>query len=137
MNIIAPSLTAIFNLSRHTGVFISDWKLARVQPIHKSEDRTKCENYSPISVLPVVSKVFEKEIFRQLHDYLSTDSLLSTFQSGFRPKHPALTLLLQMCDKWLENIDDGKITGLISMDIKKAFDSISHQILLSKMQNAR
>ena len=44
-NIIAPSLTAIFNLSLHTGIFISDWKLARVQPIYKSEDRTKCENY--------------------------------------------------------------------------------------------
>ena len=134
-NIIAPSLTAIFNLSLHTGIFISDWKLARVQPIYKSEDRTKCENYRPISVLPVVSKVFEKEIFRQLHDYLSANSLLSTFQSGFRPKHSSLTLLLQMCDRWLENMDNGKITGLISMDIKKAFDSISYQILLSIMQN--
>ena len=87
VNIIAPSLTAIFNLSLHIGIFISDWKLARVQPIYKSEDRTKCENYRPISVLPVVSKIFETEIFRQLHDYLSTNSLLSTFQSGFRPKH--------------------------------------------------
>ena len=134
-NIIAPSLTIIFNLSLHTGIFISDWKLARVQPIYKSEDRTKCENYRPISVLPVVSKIFEKEIFRQLHDYLSTNSLLSTFQSRFRPKHSALALLLQMCDKWLENMDDGKIAGMISMNIKKAFDSISHQILLSKMQN--
>ena len=95
-SIIAPSLTAIFNLSLHTGIFISDWKLARVQPIYKSEDRTKCENYRPISVLPVVSKVFEKEIFRQLHDYISANSLLSTFQSGFRPKHSSLTLLLQI-----------------------------------------
>ena len=57
------------------------------------------------------------------------------FQSGFRPKHSALTLLPQMCDKWFENMDDGKMTGLITMDIKKEFDSISYQISLSKMQN--
>ncbi len=135
-DIIAPSLTAIFNLSAlHTGIFVSEWKLARVQPICKSEDKSKCENYRPISFLPVVSKIFEKEVFRQLYDYLSANSLISTFQSGFRPKYSTLTLLLQMCDKWQESMDEGKITGLTSMDIKKAFDSINHKILMSKMKN--
>ena len=66
-DIIAPSLTTIFNQSLHTGIFVNDWKLARVQPIYKSEDRSKCENYRPISILPVVSKIFEKEIFQQLY----------------------------------------------------------------------
>lgn len=134
-DIVAPSLTSIFNQSLRSGIFVSDWKLARVHPIYKSEDRSKCENYRPISILPVVSKIFEKEIFRQLYDYLSVNSLISKFQSGFRPKYSTLTLLLQMCDKWLENMDEGKITGLISMDIKKAFDSINHQILMSKMKD--
>ena len=134
-NIIAPSLTKIFNLSLHTGIFVSDWKLARVQPMYKSDDRSKCENYRSISILPVVSKIFEKEIFKQLYDYLSENTLISEFQSGFRPKHSTLSLLLQMCDNWLENMDEGKITGLISLDIKKAFDSIDHVILMSKMKN--
>ena len=62
-------------------------------------------------------------------------TLISEFQSGFRPKHSTLSLLLQMCDNWLENMDEGKITGLISLDIKKAFDSIDHVILMSKMRN--
>ena len=101
-DIIAPSLTTIFNQSLHTGIFVNDWKLARVQPIYKSEDRSKCENYRPISILPVVSKIFEKEIFQQLYSYLSANSLISKFQSGFRPKHSSLTLLLQMCDEWLK-----------------------------------
>ena len=80
-------------------MLLSEHKVLHVSmPIYKSEDKTKCENYRPISVLPVVSKVFEKEIFRQLHDYLSANLLLSTFQSGFRPKHSALTLLLQSTD---------------------------------------
>ena len=134
-DIIAPSLTTIFNQSLHTGIFVNEWKLACVKPIYKSEDRTKCENYRPISILPVVSKIFEKEIFQQLYSYLSANSLISKFQSGFRPKHSSLTLLLQMCDEWLKNMDEGKITGLVSLDIKKAFDSINHQILMSKMKD--
>ncbi len=128
--IIAPLLTAIFNLSLHTGKFVNDWKLARVQPIYKSEDRRKCENYRPISILPIVSEIFEKEIFQQLYNYLSENSLISKFLSGFRPKHSTLTLLIQMCDKWLENMDESKITGLVSLDVRKAFDSINPQILL-------
>ena len=93
-DIIAPSLTAIFNLSLHTAIFVSEWKLPGVQPIYKSEDKSKYENYLPISVLPVVSKIFKKEIFRQLYDYLTANSLISTFHSGFRPKYSTLTLLL-------------------------------------------
>lgn len=67
---------------------------------------------------------------------LQKNSLISTFQSGFTSKHSTLTMLLQICDKWeYESMDESKIIGLISIDIKKAFDFISHQILLSKMQN--
>ena len=109
-NIIAPSLTFIFNLSLATGIYIDEWKQARVTPIFKSGDRRQCENYRPISVLPVVSKVFEKEVFRQLYSYLTENSLLSKFESGFRPKHSTVTALIQMCDEWLENMDNGKLT---------------------------
>jgi hypothetical protein len=62
-DIIAPSLTCIFNLSLDTGIYVDDWKRARVIPIYKSEDRRKCENYRPISILPIVSKIFEREVF--------------------------------------------------------------------------
>ena len=132
-NIIAPSLTFIFNLSLATGTYIDEWKQARVTPIFKSGDRRQCENYRPISILPVVSKVFEKEVFRQLYSYLTEGSLLSKFQSGFRPKHSTVTALIQMCDEWLENMDNGKLNGVVFLDIKKAFDSINHHILLNKM----
>ena len=108
-DIIAPSLTYIFNLSLDTGIYVDDWKRARVIPIYKSEDRRKCANYRPISILPIVSKVFEREVFRQLYGYLSNNSLLSKFQSWFRPKHSTLSALMQMCDNLLKNMDSGQI----------------------------
>ena len=74
-----------------------------------------------------MSKAFEKEVFRQLYSYLTENSMLSKFQSGFRPKHPTVTALtIQMCDEWLENMDNGKLSGVVFPDIKKAFDSINH-----------
>ena len=62
-DIIAPSLTYIINLSLDTGIYIDDWKRARVSPIYKSKDRLKCEHYRPISILPVISKVFRERSF--------------------------------------------------------------------------
>ena len=132
-DIVAPSLTFIFNLSLTTGIYVDEWKQARVTPIYKSGDKRLCENYRPISVLPIVSKAFEKEVFRQVYTYLSVNSLLSKFQHGFRPKHSTVTALIQMCDEWLENMDNGKINGVVFLDIKKAFDSINHRVLLNKM----
>ena len=62
-DIIAQSLTHIFNLFLATGIYIDEWKHARVSPNFKSDDRRKCENYRPISILPIISKVFETELF--------------------------------------------------------------------------
>jgi hypothetical protein len=125
-HIIAPSLTVIFKQSLSTGIYINDWKLARVSPIYKSEDRKKCENYRPISILPIISKVFEREVFTQIYKYLNENSLLSKSQSGFRPKHGTVGALIQMCDQWLSDTDKGKINGVVFLDIRKAFDSINH-----------
>ena len=132
-DIIAPTLTAIFNLSLNSCTYIDSWKKARITPIFKSEDRQKCDNYRPISILPIISKIFEKEVFDQLYEHLSQNLLLSKYQSGFRPKHSTMSALIQMCDQWLENMDNGMLNGVVFLDIRKAFDSIDHSILLKKM----
>ena len=96
-NIIAPSLTYIFNISLQSGIYVDDWQLAKIIPIYKSEDRKKCENYRPISILPVISKVSESEIFSQLYEHLNENTLLPN-PCGFRPKYGTNAALLEMCD---------------------------------------
>ena len=132
-DIIARSLTHIFNLSLETGIYVDDWKRARVILIYKVKDKRKCENYRPISILPVVSKFFEREVFNQVYRYLCENSLLSRFQSGFRPKHSTLSALIQICDDWLQNMDNGNLNCVVFLDVQKAFDSVNHEILLNKM----
>ena len=90
-------------------------------------------NYRPISILLIISKIFEREVFDQLYEHLSQNLLLSKYQSGFRPKHSTMSALIQMCDQWLENMDNGMLNGVVFLDIRKAFDSIDHSILLKKM----
>ena len=133
-DVIAPSLTHIFNLSLSTGIFVDDWKNARVTPIHKDGSKLVMGNYRPISVLPIISKIFEQEIFQQLYKYMNENNLISKFQSGFRPGYSTLSALIQMCDAWFNNMDNGELTGVVFLDIQKAFDSIDHNILLDKLK---
>ena len=121
-------ITALQSCSLATGSYIDDWKRARLHPVYKSDDRLKCENYRPISILPIVSKVFEREVFRQIYSFVSDNSLLYKFQSGFRPKHSTLSSFIQMFEDSLVNINNGKLNCVV-------FDCIDHEILLKKMPN--
>ena len=85
--VIAQSLAVIFNASLKTGVFPDEWKTAKVSPVFKNGAKNDRNNYRPISVLPVVSKVFEKIVFSQAYNYFMENNLLSEHQSGFRPLH--------------------------------------------------
>ena len=134
-SVIAPLLTWIFNPSIKTGIYVNEWKKARVVPIYKSNDRQRCENYRPISILPVVRKILERSVFNQIYKFLNDNSLLSIYQSGFRPKKSTLTALLQMCDTFYESMDNGELNGVVFFDVRKAFESINHAILLQKMRS--
>ena len=127
------SLTYIINLVIHTGTVPHDWKRARVTPIHKEDCKMDPNNYRPISVLSVVAKLFEKVIFDQTYEFLCNNNLLSDAQSGFRPLHSTLTALLDITDKWYSNMDNGLINAILFIDLKKAFDTIDHEILLNKL----
>ena len=116
-DVIAPSLTFICNLSLSTGICVDDWKNARVTPIHKDNSKLVMGNYRPTSVLPIISKIFEQEIFQQLYKYMNENS--SKFQSGFRPGYSTLSALIQMCDAWFNNMDNGELTGAVFLGIQK------------------
>ena len=133
VSIVAPSLTAIFTKSIITGIYPIEWKTARVTPVFKKGVKSDLNNYRPISVIPAVSKVFEKIVYDQLYQYLNDNKLLSSCQSGFRSFHSTLTALLEATNSWSVNIDNGFLNGVLFIDLKKAFDTIDHEITLRKL----
>ena len=126
---IIPSLNHLFNLSLSTGIFPEDWKVAKVTPIYKSGEKSDCGNYRPISVISTIAKIFEKIVYTQILDYLDENCIISPNQSGFRSLHSTETALLSLTNEWLINMDQGLINGVLFLDLKKAFDTVDHNIL--------
>ena len=108
------------------------WKTAKVTPIFKAGSKMNIENYQPISVLPVVVKVFGRLVYGQLYSFLLERNLLTGSQSGFRPRHSAQDLLLKVVDDWRGYLDNDEIVGSLFIDPTKAID---HQLMLLKLQN--
>ena len=132
---IVNSLTFLFNTSFETSQFPDSRKVARISPIFKEGDRTDKSNYRPISVLPVISKLFEKLVFNQLYQYMKENGLFTSCQSGFLRLHSTLTCLLKMSDDWYNGLDLGKLVGMVFIDLKKAFDTADHDILCKKLEH--
>ena len=130
---IVNSLAYMFNKSLEDREFPSLWKIARVIPIFKDGDKSAKENYRPISVLPVVSRLFEKLVYNQLYEYLNSNDLLAPSQSGFRSFHSTATALLKCTNDWYSSLDVGKHVGVIFVDLKKTFDTVDHKILVQKL----
>ena len=134
-SIIAPALTEIINLGYKVNEFPEQLKHAVVKPIHKKDCHNNPANYRPISILSVISKVFERSAVNQLVDYLETNNILSSFQHAYRKGHSTVTCLSEITNYIYESLDKGLIVGMASMDLSKAFDAISHTHLLQKLSN--
>ena len=132
-DIISGPLCDLFNKSLKSGIFPDDWKCARVIPLFKQGDSSDLNNYRPISVISVVAKVFERIVYDQLYNFLSTEGIISDQQSGFRSLHSTVSALLEATDSWAFNIDRGYVNAVVFLDLKKAFDTVDHEILLAKM----
>lgn len=134
-HIIAKPLTTIINQTLKSGIFPEKLKIAKVTPIYKKGDEHLFSNYRPISLLPSMSKIFEKIICIQLYEYFENNNLLNRSQYGFRKKHSTELAALELIDSIIEDMDNGNIPLAIFLDLSKAFDTINHQILLTKLFN--
>ena len=98
--VVAPSLRGIFSASVRTGIFCNEWNASRVTPIFKSGSKSNPGNYRPISIIPVIAKIFEEIISDQLCDYLDTNEILTSCQSSFRSLHSTVTAMLEATSDW-------------------------------------
>ena len=89
-------------------------------------------NYRPISVISVIAKVFERIIYDQLYNFLTNEDIISNHQLGFRSLRSTATALPEATDDWAFNIDRGNVNVVVFLDLKKAFDTVDHDILLSR-----
>lgn len=131
---ISESITYLCNLSIKTGMFPDKWKEAKVKPLHKSGPKDDLNNYRPISILPVLSKLFERHVHDSLSCFLDRYKLMFKLQFGFRSNHSCETALVSMIDRWLKALNNGDLVGIVLIDFRKAFDLIDHQLLLKKLK---
>ena len=129
--ILAKPISELCNLSITLGR--STEAFPKVKPLFKKSSKTDPSNYRPISLLPLLSKVFERVVLNQIEEFLSLSKVLYDYQSGFRKNHSTGTCLSFLNDKILKGFDDGLLTGMILIDLQKAFDTINHDILLKKL----
>ena len=133
-SVIAPSLCKIFNKSLQQGSLPSDWKLANVVPVHKKGAKDHVENYRPISLLPTVSKVFERCVLNSIKVHLY--QVLSPKQHGFCTGRSCVTSLLEALDHIGSLLDSGSQVDTIYLDMSKAFDKVGHRRLVEKLLQA-
>ena len=128
-------LAYIFNMSITSGKYPKDYKVAKIIPLYKAEKHCDPSNYRPISLLNCFDKIFEKLINRQLKDYLKRFDLLYEYQYAFREGFSTDLALLEFNDYVKKEIDMGNYVMTLFIDLKKAFDTVNHQILLKKMEH--
>ena len=132
--VIAPPLTYIINHSSKIGKFPSHWKCVKVTVLFQQGDGTNMDNYRPISVLPTVSKVIERATDTQLYAFLESHQLPGENQFGFRRGRSTPLALTQFTDEMRANMDNGLVNGVTFLDLKKAFDTVDHTILIHKLK---
>ena len=133
-DIIAAPYALIINQSFTTGIYPDKLKIGKVLPIYKKEENYLFDNYRPVSLLPSLSKIIEKVIYKQLYNYFNSNNLFYQSQYGFRSNHSTELAALELLDRIVTKLDNNEIPINIYLDLSKAFDTLDHNILIQKLQ---
>ena len=131
---IAPLLCKLFNRSLGEGYIPSEWKLANVVPVYKKDEKDHVENYRPISLLCIISKVLELGLLNRINDRL--EDLIADCQHGFRSGRSCVTNLLETLDYIGTILDRAGQVDCVYLDKSKAFDKVRHDLLVEKLRDA-
>jgi hypothetical protein len=131
--IITPCLTHIINLSLTQGMFPKELKMAILIPIFKAGAKDDAGNYRPVSLLTMFSKIFERIFYNRLSNFFKIHKLLYELQFGFREGHSTQLTIITLMDRIISALERGNYTVGIFLDFSKAFDTVNHEILLSKL----
>ena len=133
--VIAAPLARLFNYTFLLGIFPASLKIAKIVPIHKSGDKSDVSNYRPISILSPISKILEKLIHVRSINFFNKHSVLLPTQYGFRANHLTSHALTDVLTSLYDNINNENYTALLLLDLKKAFDTVNHKTLLTKLEH--
>ena len=128
-------LVHLTNLSLKEGIFPSQLKLARVVALFKSEDRMLVNNYIPVSILPVLLKLYERIMYNRLLNFINKHNLLYKFQFGFLKQHGTDIALIVFINKIMQAFNEGEIVLGVFLDLSKTFDTVNREILLNKLNH--
>ena len=132
---ICHTLVHLLNLSLSQGIFPDELKVANIIPLFKSDDPMLFNNYRPVSLLSIFSKIFEKVMYKRLVEFLEQQNILYDKQFGFRKKHSTYMPIMLLVDKLVRAMERGDFVIGIFLDFSKAFDTVDHKILLEKLEH--
>ena len=130
-DIVSNYIRNFFNQSKNKQLYPTTLKIADVTPLHKKEEKTLTKNYRPVSLIPVVSKLYERNMYNQIQDYIQ--NYLPPYLFGFRKGHSTEQCLVIMLEEWKKALDKKGNAGAILTDLSKAFDSLNHELLIAKL----
>ena len=134
MEIIAYPLTQLVNMSFSNGVYFQNLKTSKALPVYKNKGNIlECENYRPISLLSNINKIVEKLMHSRLYNFLTDSNSIYVNQFGFRKKHSTNHALIRLTEDIRSSLDNNEIVCGVFIDLQKAFDTVDHNILLSKL----
>ena len=131
--VLSKPISELCNLFIKLGSSPDSCKIAKLKPLFKKGSKTNSSNYKPISLLPLIFKIIEKRIYEQTSSFLSNNEALYHYQSGFRKNNSTDSCLMFLHDQVLKGFDKSLMTGMILIDLEKAFYAIEHDILLKKL----